>query len=138
MSILCSRVSLDDYQLKIRNLLRNSEFRDIITKLPKGSFVFPESDMMLTTQPFKQNGKPSQIKPIPQAKLQQTEKKQNIIQKIAYGLNSVLFPSANVPQRATANRNLSTQNTEEELNRLDRENEENDLREIEEEFPEEW
>jgi hypothetical protein len=52
MSILCSRVSLDDYQLKVRNLLRNSEFRDIITQLPKGEFVFPELDMKLTTEPF--------------------------------------------------------------------------------------
>ena len=31
MSILCSRVSLDDYQLKVRNLLRNSAYRDEIT-----------------------------------------------------------------------------------------------------------
>ena len=58
MSLLLARVSLDDYQLKVRNLLRNSEFRDIITQLPKGSFVFPELDLMLMTEPFSQNGKP--------------------------------------------------------------------------------
>ena len=63
MSILCSRVSLDDYQLKVRNLLRNSEFRDTITELPKGKFVFPELDLELTTEPFKQQGKPHEIKP---------------------------------------------------------------------------
>jgi uncharacterized protein (DUF2225 family) len=62
MSILCSRVSLDDFQLKVRNLLRNSEFRDIITELPKGEFVFPELDLKLTTEPFKQNGLPYEVK----------------------------------------------------------------------------
>jgi len=62
MSILCSRVSLDDYQLKVRNLLRNSEFKDVITELPKGQFVFPELDLLLTTEPFKQNGAPYEVK----------------------------------------------------------------------------
>lgn len=61
--ILLSKVSLDDYQLKIRNLLRNSEFRDTITQLPKGSFVFPETDMILSTEPFKQKGKPQEWRP---------------------------------------------------------------------------
>jgi hypothetical protein len=62
MSILCSRVSLDDYQLKVRNLLRNSKYRDEITLLAKGSFVFPELDLKLTVQPFKQVGTPTEIK----------------------------------------------------------------------------
>ena len=60
MSILLARVSLDDYQLKVRNLLRNSEYRDVITELPKGSFVFPELDLELETEPFEQEGKPYQ------------------------------------------------------------------------------
>jgi hypothetical protein len=60
MSILLARVSLDDYQLKVRNLLRNSEFRDTITQLEKGKFVFPELDLELSTEPFKQNGRPYQ------------------------------------------------------------------------------
>ncbi len=58
MSILLSKVSLDDYQLKIRALLRNSKYRDIITALPKGTFVFPETDQQLTVEPFNQQGKP--------------------------------------------------------------------------------
>jgi hypothetical protein len=64
MSILLARVSLDDYQLKVRNLLRNSEFRDTITQLEKGKFVFPELDLELSTEPFTQEGKPyAWIKP---------------------------------------------------------------------------
>jgi hypothetical protein len=64
MSILLAKVSLDDYQLKIRNLLRNSKFRDEITALEKGSFVFPETDTVYKTEPFQQIGKPYEwIKP---------------------------------------------------------------------------
>lgn len=63
MSILLARVSLDDYQLKVRNLLRNSEFRDVITELPKGKFVFPELDLVLETETFQQEGKPWEYVP---------------------------------------------------------------------------
>lgn len=58
MSLLLSRVSLDDNQLKIRQLLRNSEFKNLITELPKGEFVFPELNLKLNTEPFMQIGKP--------------------------------------------------------------------------------
>ena len=58
MAIVLGKVSLDDYQLKVRALLRNSKYKDAITQLPKGTFVFPETDQTLTTEPFKQNGKP--------------------------------------------------------------------------------
>jgi hypothetical protein len=79
MSILLSRVSLDDYQLKVRNLLRNSQYRDEITELPKGKFVFPELDLELTTEPFTQNGKPHQAIP----RTQEQPKKLNILLKFA-------------------------------------------------------
>jgi hypothetical protein len=65
MSIILARVSLDDYQLKVRNLLRNSKFRDQITSLEKGKFVFPETDNVLETKPFQQIGKPYEYKPKP-------------------------------------------------------------------------
>jgi hypothetical protein len=71
MSILLSRVSLDDYQLKVRQLLRNSKFRDKITILEKGSFIFPELDLVLKTEPFQQQGKPFEWhrpQPIPKPK----------------------------------------------------------------------
>jgi hypothetical protein len=84
MSILLSRVSLDDYQLKVRNLLRNSEFRDSITQLEKGKFVFPELDAMLTTEPFKQNGQPFQIKPKAEP---QPQKKKGILDRILGALS---------------------------------------------------
>ena len=74
MSIILSRVSLDDFQLKIRSLLRNSEFRDIITELPKGQFVFPEMNLTLTTEPFIQEGTPYLQKPKPTETKQQSKK----------------------------------------------------------------
>ena len=61
----------NDYQLKVRSLLRNSEFRDIITELPKGEFVFPELDQKLRTEPFIQQGTPYEVKlKIPEPKPQ--------------------------------------------------------------------
>ncbi|HSV49131.1 MAG TPA: hypothetical protein VLH35_02360, partial [Candidatus Acidoferrales bacterium] len=57
--------------LKIRNLLRNSKYRDLITQLPKGQFVYPELDLLLTTEPFIQQGTPYEWKPKPtETKLQ--------------------------------------------------------------------
>jgi len=61
MSIILSRISLDDFQLKIRSLLRNSKYRKDITTLEKGKFVFPQLDQILEVKPFKQNGLPYQI-----------------------------------------------------------------------------
>lgn len=39
-------------------MLRNSKFRDNITTLEKGSFVFPELDLKMIVQPFQQEGVP--------------------------------------------------------------------------------
>jgi hypothetical protein len=71
MSILLSKISLDDYQLKIRNLLRNSKFRNEITGLKKGLFVFPELDRVLKTEPFQRQGKPYEWIPKPKAEPKQ-------------------------------------------------------------------
>ena len=63
MYILLGRISLDDYQLKIRALLRNFKFRDEIIRLEQGSFVYPELDLKLTVDPFKPEGLPQEWKP---------------------------------------------------------------------------
>ena len=90
MSIVSSRVSLDDYQLKVRNLLRNSKYRDLITTLPKGKFVFPELDLMLSVEPFKQQGTPQQIKQsIPEQPQQQPQKK-GLLRQIWESIDLVL------------------------------------------------
>jgi hypothetical protein len=86
MLILLARISLDDYQLKIRNLLRNSKFRDLITELPKGKFVFPQLDAMLSTEPFSQNGKPYEVKPA--IAEQPKKKKRNLFKTICEIFNA--------------------------------------------------
>lgn len=68
MAIMLSQISLDDYQLKIRALLRNSAFKEEITRLPKGKFVYPSKDETLETRPFEQIGKPFELKEEPKPK----------------------------------------------------------------------
>lgn len=90
MSIILSRVSLDDYQLKVRNLLRNSKYRDVITQLTKGQFVFPELDLMLTTEPFTQQGTPYEWKPKPikPPQAEPVKKRKSIFDKMKEILNN--------------------------------------------------
>lgn len=140
MSILCSRVSLDDYQLKIRSLFRNSIYRDEITVLEKGSFVFPELDLKLTVQPFKAQGSPTQIKPtVTETPIKQPEK----ISKLRSFFNTIdLYLSGNlhIKQPTEKKNSLSlfeSKKLKEELDRLDqqeKENEEEDLNGISEEW----
>jgi guanylate kinase len=108
MSILCSRVSLDDYQLKVRNLLRNSKYRDEITLLEKGKFVFPELDLMLSVQPFKQEGTPQQIKPQVTEQPTETPKK---ISKLRSFFNTIdLYLSGNLHYTAKKRNSVQTEN----------------------------
>ncbi len=56
-----------------------------------------------------------------------------LIQRIAFGINTILNLTANLP-KVTTKRNLSSTETAEELNSYERENQEFDLEGIEEEF----
>jgi hypothetical protein len=97
MQILLAKISLDDFQLKVRNLLRNSKYKDKITTLPKGSFILPETDTILKTTPFQQNGKPFEIKPqinnLPSYATKLGEHKPNIIERIQNYLKPLFQPS---------------------------------------------
>jgi len=88
MAILLSQISLDDYQLKIRALLRNSAFKNQICTLEKGKFVFPSTDEVLEVQPFAQNGKPYEWQPEPEPK--EPEKPKSLWQKLRAKLNKPL------------------------------------------------
>lgn len=77
-------VSLDDYELKFCRLLRHSQYRKNILNLPKGVFLFPSQDRLISFPIFKQDSKPYQYipkieKPKPQP---QPKKKLSIAQKI--------------------------------------------------------
>jgi DNA polymerase III delta prime subunit len=137
MSIVSSRVSLDDYQLKVRNLLRNSKYRDLITTLPKGKFVFPELDLMLSVQPFKQEGKPQQLKQLIPEQPTETAKPKGKLKLFIEDLDMLFFghikqPTNKKTQSFFENENL--ENEIEEENNQEKENEEFDLEAIEEEM----
>ncbi len=121
MSLILSRVSLDDYQLKIRQLLKNSQFKEVITELPKGEFVIPELNRKLTTEPFKQIGKPylwiQPIQPKPQTSTfyksvpASNPIKPDLIQRI---FNRIFKPKNNFsPAQSTNNGNEDSQDEQE-------------------------
>lgn len=61
MDFLIGRTTLDDYELKIRRLLRHSKYREGILSLPIGSFLWCPTDRIVKYPLFKQNGKPFNI-----------------------------------------------------------------------------
>jgi hypothetical protein len=130
MSIILARVSLDDYQLKIRNLLRNSKYRNEITSLEKGKFIFPETDQMLETTPFTQNGKPYEWKPKP--KPQQQKKEQTVFRQVLSGIGKTIFsflenPKIHKPEGTpTPEQERQQQEDERDNQELDEEQEEFD------------
>jgi len=79
---LIGKVNLDDYDLKIRRLLRNSKYRKDVLSLPIGSFIYPSKDIIVKFPKFKQNGKPYElpIEPLPQ--YYTVEQKPSLIQRI--------------------------------------------------------
>lgn len=61
---IIGKVNTDDYELKVRRLLRHSKYRKDILSLDKGTFIFVPNDTKIKFPLFKQKGKPYEIKPI--------------------------------------------------------------------------
>ena len=61
MDFLIGRTTLDDFELKIRRLLRHSKYRQEILSLPIGSFLWCPTDTIVKYPLFRQNGKPFNI-----------------------------------------------------------------------------
>lgn len=59
--LLLGQVSLDDYELKIRRLLRHSQYREAILTLDRGSFLYTALDKIVKFPRFEPNGKPYEI-----------------------------------------------------------------------------
>jgi hypothetical protein len=136
-SLGIGKVALDDWDLKIKRLLSPIKDKERILDMPKGSFYFTAINDIIAFPMFKPS-KPIEYKPkIEQKPIEQPQKK-SIIQKIAFAVNVIINPSANLPKfKATANRNLTTENTEteqeeSELDKFEKESEEFDLESIEE------
>jgi hypothetical protein len=68
--LLLGQVSLDDYELKIRRLLRHSKHVNEILTLERGSFLYTALDQIVKFPRFEANGKPTEWKPKPKPKPQ--------------------------------------------------------------------
>jgi len=63
--LMLGQVNIDDYELKIRRLLRHSKHRQDILTLQRGVFLYPSTDQLISFSKHTQNGKPFEIKPKP-------------------------------------------------------------------------
>jgi len=103
-----------------------------------GKFGFPELDLMLSVQPFKQEGKPQQIKPTmtEQLKPKQPIKKKSIIVKAFDILDLLISGVSGTPNidhdRVSISGKPLREATEHYLSESEQEN--RDLEEIEEEW----
>jgi hypothetical protein len=56
--LLIGQVSLDDWELKVRRLLRNSKYKTEILEFERGKFLYTANDTVVQMPKFEQNGKP--------------------------------------------------------------------------------
>jgi hypothetical protein len=56
--LLIGQVSLDDWELKVRRLLRNSKYKTEILEFERGRFLYTATDSVVKMPKFEQNGKP--------------------------------------------------------------------------------
>jgi len=91
MNYLIGRISLEDFDLKLRRLLRYSKHRKDVLSLPLGCFLNARTDELIQFSDFKQVGKPYEIEIKQPQKPQWTEisptypkpkKKRNLFDKL--------------------------------------------------------
>jgi len=56
-------VNVDDYELKVRRLLRNSKYKTKILNFERGKFLYTANDSVIQFPKFKAKGKPYPLKP---------------------------------------------------------------------------
>jgi hypothetical protein len=61
--LLIGQVSLDDWELKVRRLLRNSKYKTEILEFERGRFLYTANDKVVKMPKFEQNGKPWEYVP---------------------------------------------------------------------------
>lgn len=62
--LLIGRIGIDDYQLKIRRLLRHSKHRKEVLNLEVGSFLYPSSHKIIRFPKFQPTSQPYEYKPL--------------------------------------------------------------------------
>lgn len=61
--LLIGQVSLDDWELKVRRLLRNSEYKTEILEFERGKFLYAATDTVIKMPLFESNGQPFEFVP---------------------------------------------------------------------------
>lgn len=62
--LLIGQVSLDDWELKVRRLLRNSKYKTEILEFERGKFLYTANDTVVQMPLFESNGKPYEYVPV--------------------------------------------------------------------------
>jgi hypothetical protein len=88
--LLLGQVSIDDWELKIRRLLRNSKYKTEILEFERGLFLYTANDMLVKFPKFSANGKPY--------RWIETSKPQAEPEKKKRGFLDMLFDVFNVPK----------------------------------------
>jgi len=116
--LLIGQVSLDDYELKIRRLLRHSQHREQILTLVVGKFLYTALDLIVSFPKWQAIGKPYEWQPKPE----QPQKKLGILRKwlIKHGFAKEPKPKAEPEPQSTT----ETDEDETPQEKFDRENEE--------------
>jgi len=70
--LLIGRIGIDDYELKVRRLLRHSQHRKDVLSLEVGSFLYPSLDQVIRFPEFTAKGEPYQWIPTPTIKKEYT------------------------------------------------------------------
>jgi len=89
--LMLGNVSIDDYELKIRRLLRHSNYRKEILKFERGLFLYVAKDHKIKFPRFTQNGKPYEYFPIIEKPQPKPQKKKGIFQRFKDVLNKPLI-----------------------------------------------
>lgn len=82
--LLLGNVSLDDYELKVRRLLRNSKYKTEILNFERGTFLYTANDSIVKFPKFTTSEKPYEIKPVTKPKPQtpQPQKKKGFFSRL--------------------------------------------------------
>ena len=88
--LMLGNVSIDDYELKIRRLLRHSNYRKEILRFERGLFLYVAKDHKIKFPRFVQNGKPYEYIPIIE-KSQPKPQRKGIFQRLRDVLNKPII-----------------------------------------------
>ena len=85
--LLLGQVSIDDWELKIRRLLRNSAYKTEILEFERGLFLYTANDSLVKFPKFEPNGAPYRWVTIPKAEAKSETSFAEKIGKILFGKN---------------------------------------------------